>query len=58
MALETAYYYEIKEADAKRMADEILITVRDNWERIAKQSGLGRADIEDKRLAFGACYER
>ena len=58
LAIETAHYYGIKGTDARRMADEILVTVRDNWERVAKQCGLGRADIEDKRPAFGVCYER
>ena len=57
LAIETASYYGIKETDAVRMAEEILTTVRDNWERIAKQCGLSRTDIEDKRPAFNACYE-
>ena len=57
LALETAHYYGIKMANAKQMATEILATVRDNWERIAKQCGLNRSDIEDKRPAFNACYE-
>ena len=56
LALETAHYYGIKKQDAERMASEILVTVRDNWERIAKQCGLNRSDIEDKRPAFGVCY--
>lgn len=56
LAIETAYYYGIKENDARYMADEILATVRDNWERLAKQYGLNRTDIEDKRPAFNACY--
>ena len=57
LAIETAHYYGIKEADAVRMAEEILVTVRDNWERIAKQCGLSRTDIEDKRPAFSICYK-
>ena len=56
LAIETAHFYGIKEADAKRMAEEILSTVRDNWERLAKQYGLSRTDIEDKRPAFEICY--
>ena len=39
------------------MADEILVNVRDNRERIAKQCGLGRSDIDYKRSAFEVCYE-
>ena len=57
LAIETAHYYGIKEADARKIANDILTTVRDNWERIAKQCGLSRTDIEDKRPAFNACYE-
>lgn len=57
LAIETAHFYGIKEAEAMRMAEEILLTVRDNWERIAKLYGLSRADIADKRPAFSACYE-
>ena len=57
LAVETAHYYGIKKTDAERMAAEILATVRDNWERIAKQCGLNRSDIEDKRPAFSVCYE-
>jgi serine/threonine-protein kinase HipA len=56
LAIETAHFYGIKEADAKRMVEEILSTVRDNWERLAKQYGLSRTDIEDKRPAFEICY--
>ncbi len=57
LAIETAHYYEIKEADATRFAEDILATVRDNWERLAKECGLNRSDIEDMRPAFRACYE-
>ena len=57
LAIKTAHYYGIKEADARKIANDILTTVRDNWERIAKQCGLSRTDIEDKRPAFNACYE-
>ena len=57
LAFETAHYYGIQITDAEQLSGEILTIVRDNWERIAKQCGLSRADIEDKRPAFGACYE-
>lgn len=57
LAIETAHYYGIKKDDAEQMVGEILATVRDNWEQIAKQCGLSRTDIEDKRPAFSACYE-
>lgn len=57
LAIETAHYYGIKEADATRLAEDILVIVRDNWERLAKECGLNRSDIEDMRPAFRACYE-
>ena len=55
LAIETAHYYGIKKEDAERMVSEITITVRDNWERIAKQCGLTRAEIENKKPAFSIC---
>ena len=57
LAIETAHYYGIKEADATKLAEDILAMVRDNWERLAKECGLNRSDIEDMRPAFRACYE-
>ncbi len=56
LAIETASYYGIGITDAKRMASEILTTVKENAERLAKQYGLNRTDIEDMRPAFDACY--
>lgn len=57
LAIETAHYYGINNVDAHRMAEEILITIRDNWERLAKKCGLNHSDIEDMRPAFGICYD-
>ena len=57
LAIETAHYYGIKEADATKLVEDILAMVRDNWERLAKECGLNRSDIEDMRPAFRACYE-
>lgn len=57
LAIETAHYYGFKEADATKLAEDILAMVRDNWERLAKECGLNRSDIEDMRPAFRACYE-
>lgn len=57
LAIDTAHYYGIHKADAKRISGEILTVVRDNWETIAIQYGLKRSDIEDKRPAFGICYK-
>ena len=57
LAVDTAHYYGIKNTDAVQIANEIVTVVRDNWEHIAKQCGLNRSDIEDKRPAFSVCYE-
>lgn len=57
LAIETSHYYGIKEADATKLAEDILAMVRDNWERLANECGLNRSDIEDMRPAFRACYE-
>lgn len=55
LAIDTAHYYGIKKAEAQKLAAEILATVRDNWERLAKECGLNRSDIEDMRPAFRIC---
>ncbi len=57
LAIETAAYYDIDETDARAMATEILSTVKNNWEALAKKYGLSRSDIEDMRPAFYACDE-
>jgi serine/threonine-protein kinase HipA len=56
LALETAAYYDISFSDAKAMAQEILSTVRDNWERVAKENGLSREAILRMKPAFSECY--
>ncbi len=56
LAIETAKHYGISKTEAERIAGEILATVRDNWERLAGQYGLGRSDIEDMRPAFMEAY--
>ena len=56
LVIETASYYDIGIIDAKRMANEILTTVKENAERLAKQYGLSRTDIENMCPASDACY--
>jgi serine/threonine-protein kinase HipA len=56
LALETAAYYDISFSDAEAMAQEILSTVRDNWERVAKENGLSREAILRMKPAFSECY--
>lgn len=57
LAIETAHHFDIREEDAKKMANEILATVRDNWEKLAVKYSISRSKIEDMRPAFSACYE-
>lgn len=56
LALNTATRFGITEEDAKRYANDILTTVRDNWEIIARKYGLSHGQIEEMRPAFSACY--
>ena len=57
LAISTAVRFGISENKAKKMAEEILVVVRDNWERLAKEYGLSRRQIEDMRPAFSECYK-
>ena len=50
------FCFNITEKDAGKMADEIVSTVRENWEKLAAGYGISRGQIEDMRLAFSACY--
>lgn len=41
-----------REAEEKELSDEIIMVVKNNWERIAKEYGLSRGQIENMRPAF------
>lgn len=56
LAIRTAPLFGITEKEATKFSREVLIVVRDNWERLAKEYGLSRGQIEDMRPAFSACY--
>ena len=56
LAIETASYFDISQKDAETMAKEILLVVRNNWEKIAAKYGVSRAAIERMRPAFNECY--
>ncbi len=56
LAISTAYRFNISENDAEKMANEILKTVRDHWEKLAVRYGISRGKIDDMRPAFSACY--
>lgn len=57
LAVQTAVRFGISESNAKAYAEDILKTVRDNWEKAAARYGLTRRQIEEMRPAFSACYE-
>lgn len=52
LAIETAYRFNINKNSAKEMADEIIETVKGNWEDLAIKYGIPRGKIEDMRPAF------
>ena len=52
LAVSVAPRFGITEAKAREIADEIQTVVKDNWERIAKEYGLTRGQIENMRPAF------
>lgn len=57
LAVNVAPRFGISATEARKIAEEILCVVRDNWEELAKKYGLSRGQIEDMRPAFSACYE-
>ena len=57
LAIRTAPRFGITEKEATKQSEEILAIVRDNWERLAKEYGLSRGQIENMRPAFNACYD-
>lgn len=56
LAVDTATRFGIQKKDAEIIAENILGTVRDNWERLAKEYGISRGQIEYMRPAFDECY--
>jgi len=52
LAIRTASHFGISENDAKRYSEEIVAVVNGNWEKLAKEYGLSRYQIEDMRPAF------
>ena len=56
LAVDTASYFDISKKDAETMAKEIVLTVRNNWEKVAEKCGFSRAAMERMRPAFDECY--
>ena len=57
LAIQTAYRFGIAESEAVDLAHNILETVRENWEKIARAYGISHGQIEDMRPAFDVCYQ-
>lgn len=54
--MNTANRFGIQREVAEKIVSEIQKVVRDNWERLAKENGLSRGQIEYMRPAFNKCY--
>ena len=53
VAIDAAPYYGIEKKDAEKMVDEIKDIVTNNWKNLASKYGIGRAEIERMKVAFG-----
>ena len=56
LAIETAVRFGISRTDSTNDAKDILVIVRENWEKQATAYGLSHRLIEEMRPAFRACY--
>ncbi len=56
LAIESAEYFDITTEDAQTIAEEILTTVKNNWEKLASKYGISREQTEQMRPAFEVCY--
>jgi serine/threonine-protein kinase HipA len=52
----TAPRFGISEEEAEKIAKEMISIIKDNWERLSKECGLSRGQIEYMRPAFNECY--
>ena len=57
LAVKVAEQFMIPQKEAAALANEIVITVRDNWRKIAEKNGLSKSSIEYMKSAFALCYE-
>lgn len=56
LAIESAEYFDITTEEAQTIAEEILTTVKNNWEKLASKYGISREQTEQMRPAFEVCY--
>lgn len=52
LALSTAKYYGLSDKEAKKESRAILMTVKDNWRKLAEKYGISRSDVEYMKWAF------
>lgn len=52
LVMDSAKYYDLDKSKAKENAIRIASTVRDNWQKIAKQNGCSQVEIEYMKGAF------
>lgn len=57
LAIRTAPRFGILEVEAEKIAEKMISIITDNWERLAKEHGLSRGQIEYMRPAFSECYQ-
>ena len=57
LAVETAVRFGLTRADAEKNAENVLKTVRENWQPLALKYGLSHGQMEEMRPAFSACFE-
>ena len=54
LAIEVSEHFCINKNEALEIANVMLVTVRDNWRKVAQGNGLSKSSIEYMRLAFSA----
>lgn len=58
LAIETAKFYGLSIKEAKCIAEDMKMTVIENWESIAAEYGLSRDEREYMRPAFTEAYKK
>lgn len=53
--IDSSYYYNLNKDEALKIVDNILLTVKENYEFLAKKYNISRSDIEYMRPAFSFC---
>lgn len=56
LALGVSNQFELTGQEARSIAEEILTTIRENWESLAASHGLSHSSVDYMRPAFTACY--